>query len=54
MSDDSRDLTAALLTWWHGAPTLEDRRHYTPLIHAGMIGLAVMATLSVVALTALL
>lgn len=54
LSDDSRDLTAALLTWWHGAPTLEDRRHYTPLIHAGMIGLAVMATLSVVALTALL
>lgn len=53
-SDDGRNLAAALLTWWHGAPTLEDRRHYTPLIHAGMIGLAAMATLGVMALLALL
>lgn len=51
-SDEGLDPAAALLTWWHGAPTLEDRRHYKPLIHAGMIGVAVVVALVFVALMA--
>lgn len=34
---DTVDLAGSVLTWWHGAPTLEDRRRYTPWIKAAAI-----------------
>lgn len=51
---DNVDLAGRVLTWWHGAPTLEDRRRYTPWIKAAAIvsaALLGLIALSPVALT---
>lgn len=50
----SPDLAGIALTWWHGAPTLEDRRRYRPWINAALIAALVIVVIIVFTLTSLL
>lgn len=47
-SAPSPDLAGVVLMWWHGAPTLDDRRRYGPWITVGLIGGTALVVLLVV------